>query len=320
MNNQISAICVANTQIREINGLYSLADLHKASGGQGKHKPALWLRNQQTNDFIEKMTELQICTLEQNQALSTQAKQALLDDENSLRENIIKIVHGNNGGTYVCKELVVHYGMWISPEFSIKVIQTFLHSQQKATEPVQPAVPAVRPVTIEDLGGLPTRKEIHSLFLLLRDIKKDVEGWGEINFENWVQKNNPRGAVSHQLTYPELVHITRTLHHELTTVYHWHPMHEFMQQPALPMAIAPAAPKTANVPHQLINDASDALWGLHKFIGHADVILNTIKHFMKNNDVWQASRQIELLHDLVGSAENFEADELSDKLNNLAFA
>lgn len=46
MNNQISAICIANTQIREINGLYSLSDLHKASGGQNKHRPSLWLRNQ----------------------------------------------------------------------------------------------------------------------------------------------------------------------------------------------------------------------------------------------------------------------------------
>ncbi len=143
MNTQLSAICIADTQIREINGLYSLADLHKASGGQNKHRPSLWLRNQQAIDFIEELTKAQICALEQNQELSAQAKQALLDDENSLRENVIKVVNGgkHGSGTYVCKELVVHYGMWISPEFSIKVIQTFLHSQQKATEPVQPALP-----------------------------------------------------------------------------------------------------------------------------------------------------------------------------------
>lgn len=70
MNNQISAICIANTQIREINGLYSLSDLHKASGGQNKHRPSLWLRNQQAVDFIEELTRAQICALEQNQALS----------------------------------------------------------------------------------------------------------------------------------------------------------------------------------------------------------------------------------------------------------
>lgn len=300
MNNQISAICVANTQVREINGLYSLADLHKASGGQGKHQPNRWLRNQQTVEFIEELTKRQIWRLEKNQTLSTKAKQALLDDENSLRENVIKVSHGGKEqGTFVCKELVVHYGMWVSPAFSADVIQTFLHSQQKATEPVQPAAPAPRPVTIEDLGDLPTRTEIQSLFLLLRDIKKDVKGWGDINFENWVQKNNPRGAVTHQLTYTELVHITRTLHHELTAVYHWHPMREFMQQPALPMVIASAALQTATASHQLINDASDALWHLSRFLKHAAVILNTVNHFMQNGDTWQVSCQIELLHDLV---------------------
>lgn len=98
----MKAVSVANISIRQFGDLYSLNDLHKASGGQDKHSPRRWLQNKQTADLI---AEIEIDGIP-----SIQKKQGL--------------------GTFVSKELVVHYGMWISPTFSLKVIRAFLDTQE----------------------------------------------------------------------------------------------------------------------------------------------------------------------------------------------
>ncbi|HGS8326027.1 KilA-N domain-containing protein [Neisseria gonorrhoeae] len=96
MNNsvQISNISIHQTEI----GLFSLNDLHRASGGEDRHASRRWLQNIQTNDLIKE--------LEKDGKPSIQSKQRL--------------------GTFVCRELVIAYGMWISPKFALQVIQTFL--------------------------------------------------------------------------------------------------------------------------------------------------------------------------------------------------
>lgn len=44
-------ISVAEIPIRQLNGLYSLNDLHRAAGGEDRHSPRRWLQNQQTVDL-----------------------------------------------------------------------------------------------------------------------------------------------------------------------------------------------------------------------------------------------------------------------------
>lgn len=101
MNIQISNVAIRQTE----NQLFNLNDLHLASGGQKQHQPSNWLRNAQTKEVISEL-EAQGC-------IATEV-----------------INGGKNRGTYVCKELVIHYGMWISAKFSLEVIRTFLEVKE----------------------------------------------------------------------------------------------------------------------------------------------------------------------------------------------
>ena len=83
-------------------GRYCLNDLHKAGGGQDKHAPYRFIRNEQTQDLI---TEINRSPNMVNACEMTKG--------------------GLEQGTYVVKELVYSYAMWISPIFNLKVIRTF---------------------------------------------------------------------------------------------------------------------------------------------------------------------------------------------------
>lgn len=101
----MNAIQISNVAIRQISDtLYNLTNFHKAAGRNDNHKPTFWLRNQQTNDLIDEIVKAGNPALDKNQ-------------------HVIKVVKGDNqSGTYVCKELVIAYGMWINPAFG-KVVR-----------------------------------------------------------------------------------------------------------------------------------------------------------------------------------------------------
>lgn len=79
-------------------GRYSLNDLHKAAGGERKDEPSEYLSGSKVQEIV---TELETTGIP-----------------------VVK-KEGRNGGTYVCKELVYSYAMWISAKFHLQVIRTF---------------------------------------------------------------------------------------------------------------------------------------------------------------------------------------------------
>ena len=108
-NNQ--PLTIGDYSIRQDqDGRYCLNDLHKASGNDQKHFPAYFLRNQQTKDLINLIEsenyDMQIC-ISKKQAVNTVKGK------------------GKEQGTYVVKELVYAYAMWISAKFHLQVIRAY---------------------------------------------------------------------------------------------------------------------------------------------------------------------------------------------------
>lgn len=122
-------LSILNKEIKIHNGLFSLNDLHKASGGAEKHKPTRFMRLDGTTELIAEIEG-------ENISKNNQSTDMVFDESQSTdMHTAVKTIRGGKmPGTYVCKELVYHYAMWISAKFSLLVIRTFdrLQNQQQA--------------------------------------------------------------------------------------------------------------------------------------------------------------------------------------------
>lgn len=121
MSTNLPQITISNVTIRQDRtGRYCINDLHRAAGGEKRHQPSDWLRNQQTQDLITELVSPGIPGDEKNQPVTS-----------------IPGSPDTGGGTFVVKELVYAYAMWISPKFHLQVIQTFdrLMEDQKPKTP-----------------------------------------------------------------------------------------------------------------------------------------------------------------------------------------
>ena len=139
----MSNLTILKTAIRTFENLYSLNDLHIASGAEAKHQPSLFIRLDTTQELISEI-------------------QKETDKGNILQS----FRSGVNRGTYACEELVIAYAMWISPKFHLIVLRAFLAMHRN--QPQQLALPEpekkfTREFTEHDLQQL-----VWAWFALLR--------------------------------------------------------------------------------------------------------------------------------------------------------
>lgn len=127
------------------DGMYCLNDLHKASGGEEKDKPSNWLATQQVKELESEILNAGI------QAIKKSA--------------------GRYGGTYVCKELVYAYAMWISAKFNLEVIRVFDQQTQTKTE-LDCLVDNVKDISSK------LDRQLDKTSLSLTELKSHGQSWG----------------------------------------------------------------------------------------------------------------------------------------------
>ena len=98
------ALIIGSTSVRQVGGLFSLNDLHRAAGGEDRHQPAFFMRRDETQELIA-----EICSA---------------DPQIKASETVRG--RGKAQGTYACRELVIAYAAWISAAFHLQVIRVFL--------------------------------------------------------------------------------------------------------------------------------------------------------------------------------------------------
>lgn len=129
-----------------IGGPYVTAKV-RAAGGEAKHQPSNWLRMQQTQDLV---SHIEVEAIPHFRGI--ESKQGL--------------------GTFVCKELVYAYAMWISRTFCLKAIRAYDQMQTAsltAWRQLQALVAEEVSTQVRNLPSLP-QSEIRQL--CLRGISK----------------------------------------------------------------------------------------------------------------------------------------------------
>lgn len=114
--NCTNSIIISDIKIHmDEEGRYSLNDLHKAAGKERRHEPANWINLEQTAELVNEILNTGIPVFKNGDVLNT---------GNPVFKPMVS-KKGRYGGTYVCKELVYSYAMWISAAFALKVIRAY---------------------------------------------------------------------------------------------------------------------------------------------------------------------------------------------------
>ena len=202
----MSNLTILNNSIRSYGNLYSLNDLHQASGGLDKHSPFRFMRNESTQELISEMKN------EMNTKSGVQ-KEAQGSDL------IFKTLRGRNiQGTWVCEELVISYAMWISPKFHLIVLRAFLAMHRN--QPQQLALPEPEKFTFEF-----TEYELQQLAWLWFAFKRGIGTFQHIEKAFNVLGSNMSGQIYGQAyEYLSVLRSTNQILNRITSDFNIDPM------------------------------------------------------------------------------------------------
>ncbi|MDG6264353.1 P22AR C-terminal domain-containing protein [Glaesserella parasuis] len=176
----MSNLTILNTEIRQIDNLFNLNELHRLSGGEIKHQPNFFTRLDTTKELI--------CEIKEQDPTATP----------------LRVLRGTQGGTFACEELVIAYAMWISPKFHLVVLRAFLAMHKGELQNQQQNQPLVKPEVRYPASF--TGAEIYSLVWLLISHRNMNDLLGELEQPLAAIGSNFHPAVySHHREYKRII-------------------------------------------------------------------------------------------------------------------
>jgi hypothetical protein len=164
MSNNSNPLVVCDILInQDAKGRFCLNDLHKAAGNEIRHKPAEWLRLDQTKELIAEVA---------NALILSEVGNPITEKINNLEP--VKIVKGfdQKQGTFVVKPLVYAYAMWISARFNLQVINAYDTLVTQKTLDFEFLKPITDPIAPEDF-----KWRYQVIMQMLQNLKK-----AQVNF------------------------------------------------------------------------------------------------------------------------------------------
>lgn len=211
----MSQLSILNTSIRSLDGLFSLNDLHRASGAEDKHRPTLFMRNQQTKELID---EINLQNTRRSNSISGKTANLVAS----------KIIRGGTDltvrGYWVCEELVLAYATWISPKFHLIVLRAFLamhrNEQQQLTLPEPPKM-YQRDLTEKEMQDFCWAWYALRNYIELTDkLQKQFGGFGG-DYARAIRQLNDRYCNLPQEILPALQRITEEFNQDITHGNGW---------------------------------------------------------------------------------------------------
>jgi len=150
----MASITIFSKQIRILDGLYSLNDLHKAAGDdESRYQPTFFIRTKQTQELISEI-------------------------QSAYSQSAVKSINGGKErGTWVCKELVYAYAMWISAKFHLHVIRAFdqlsLSSNSFSNKENQTTTKMLK----KSMQALANKRSKHNTYVENHKINDEVKGY-----------------------------------------------------------------------------------------------------------------------------------------------
>ena len=139
-------------------GRYSLNDLHKAAGGEVKDLPNKFMASKSFDAVVK-----------------------VLNAQNTAFNPVSKKRGRYNGGTWVCKELVYKYAMWVNAQFEVNVIQTFDSIVNSVNAPL--VMEALNELTLKIESDSAIASKCGSALAHYKKVKKE-------NTERWINSVN----------------------------------------------------------------------------------------------------------------------------------